>query len=226
MRMRPVLIAAAFVGAVGTAAMAQQVASYDPQQLPTMQGKVAQYSLTPRGDVDGVILDDGTQVHLPPHLGGQMTKVIKPGETITVRGLKALAVPVIQAYSLTSAAGRMIIDTGPPVLPPRPLATDVQWLAVSGLVREPLYGPAGDMNGALLEDGTQVHVPPGQASALSDKLRAGKMLSAQGYGVSSIYGRSLDAQQIGPSPTQLVQVGPPSPPCQPSAAPLGSPPPR
>jgi hypothetical protein len=222
MRIRPFLITAALVGVVGTAAIAQQVASYDPQKLPTMLAKVTQYSLTPRGDVDGVILEDGTQVHLPPHLGGQIVQAIKPGDTITVRGLKAQALPVMQGYSLTISSGKVITDSGPPIFPPQPLATASHWLSVEGHVREPLYGPAGDLNGALLDDGTQIHIPPGQATTLSDDLQAGKMLVAQGYGVSGAYGRSLDALQFGPSPTQLVQVGPPGPP-PPQAAPPGPP---
>jgi hypothetical protein len=68
------------------------------------------------------------------------------------------------------------------------------------------------MNGALLENGTQVHLPPNQAWSLGNDLAAGQTLIAQGYGASGPYGRSLDAQQIGPSATQLVQVGPPGPP--------------
>jgi hypothetical protein len=83
-----------------------------------------------------------------------------------------------------------------------------QWLSVQGRVREPLYGPRGDINGALLDDGTQIHLPPDQASSLGQDLQAGRMLIAQGYGVAGAYGRSVDAQQIGENATQLVQVGP------------------
>src|ERR1700754_4937603 len=75
--------------AMGTAAHAQPLAAYDPEQLPATEGRVAQYSLTPRGDVDGVILDDGTQIHLPPHLGSPIVQTIKPGDTITIRRLTA-----------------------------------------------------------------------------------------------------------------------------------------
>jgi hypothetical protein len=225
MRMRLILIAAVLLGTVGTAVIAQQVATYDPQQLPTTQAKVTQYSLTPRGDVDGVILDDGTQVHLSPHLGGQIVQTIKPGDTITIRGLKAQAIPVIQAYSLTSAAGQTIVDSSPALFPPQPAVAAFQWLTVNGRVREPLYGPAGDLNGALLDDGTQIHIPPGQATALSDTLQAGKVVTAQGYGVSGVYGRSLDAQRIGPGPAQLLQVGTPGSPPPPPPGPLGVAPP-
>src|ERR1700722_7435667 len=212
MRIRDVLLAATLLVTTATAPLAQPVATYDPQQLPATQGRVAQYSLTPRGDVDGVILQDGTQVHLPPHLGAQLVQLVKPGDSITVRGLKAQGLPLIQAISVTNdASGQSVADTGPPAMPPPPLAMGFQWLQVQGRVREPLYGPRGDMNGALLDDGTQVHLPPDQAWPLSGELQAGGTLDAQGYGVTGAYGKSLDAQQIGNSATELVQVGPPGP---------------
>lgn len=224
MRTRTVLLAATLVaGGIGTAP-AQNAATYDPDQLPVIQGKVAQYSLTPRGDVDGVILDDGTQVHLPPHLGGQLVQAVKPGEAISIRGLKAQALPLIQALSVTGASGRSVVDAGPPTFPPAPLVTAFQWLQVQGRVREPLYGPRGDMNGALLDDGTQVHLPPDQAMYLGNDLAAGQTLVAQGYGAAGPYGKSLDAQQIGQTPTQLVEVGPPGPPGGPRGR-KGRPPP-
>ena len=45
---------------------------WDPSQLPETKGTVKQYTLTPRGDVDGLILNDGTEVKLPPHLSSQV----------------------------------------------------------------------------------------------------------------------------------------------------------
>ncbi len=91
MRTRHILLAATLLaGGVG-AAVAQNAATYDPSQLPAIQGKVAEYSLTPRGDVDGLILADGTEVHMPPHLGTQLVYAVKPGDAVTIRGLKARA---------------------------------------------------------------------------------------------------------------------------------------
>jgi hypothetical protein len=170
------LAAALLAGGVG-AAVAQNAATYDPNQLPAIQGKVAEYSLTPRGDVDGVILEDGTQVHLPPHLGAQLVQAVKPGDTVTIHGLKAQAIPVIQALSLGGdRSGQTVVDAEPPAVPPQPLATSPQWMTVQGRVREPLYGLRGDMNGALLEDGTQVHLPPDQAQAFGQDLQAGRTI--------------------------------------------------
>jgi hypothetical protein len=40
-----------------------QAPFYDPQQLPGFRGQVQQLTLTPRGDIDGLILSDGTEVN-------------------------------------------------------------------------------------------------------------------------------------------------------------------
>ena len=101
MRPKQILLALLLLAAgSGAPALGQGVAGYDPEQFPAIQGKVAQYSLTPRGDVDGLILNDGTEVHLPPHLGAQLVFAVKPGDQVTVRGLKARAVPMIDAMSV------------------------------------------------------------------------------------------------------------------------------
>ena len=209
MRKRQIILAAALLAATGTAVLAQAVATFDPAQLPAITGQVSQYSLTPRGDVDGVILQDGTQVHMPPHLGSQLVQAVRPGDQVTIHGLKAQALPLIQALSIRGeSTGQTVVDAGPPPAPPSPAGVP-QWMQVQGKVREPLYGPRGDMNGALLEDGTQVHLPPDQAQRLTQDLQPGQMLVAQGYGLAGSYGRSIEAQQIGETTAQLVQVGPP-----------------
>ena len=213
MRTRLVKLAAMLLaGGVG-AAFAQSAATYNPNQLPAIKGQVAQFSLTPRGDVDGVILQDGTQVHLPPHLGGQIVQVVKPGVAVTARGLKPQALPLIQALAITNdSSGQAVVDNGPPTVPPQPLATAYQWLQVQGRIREPLYGPRGEMNGALLDNGSQVHLPPDRAMTMAASFAPGQTLAAQGYGVAGPYGKSIDAQQVGLNSTQMVQVGPPGPP--------------
>src|SRR5882672_7552097 len=102
---------------------------YDFQQLPATKGTVSRYTLTPRGDVDGLILADGTEVHFPPHLSTQLVYAIKPGDAVTVRGLKALSSPLIAAIAITNdATGYTVVDGGPGAGPgpgPRPPSTTV-----------------------------------------------------------------------------------------------------
>ena len=46
---------------------------WDATQLPETKGAVKQYTLTPRGDVDGLILTDGIEIKLPPHSAAFLT---------------------------------------------------------------------------------------------------------------------------------------------------------
>jgi hypothetical protein len=90
-----------------------QAPFYDPQQLPAYRGQVQQLTLTPRGDIDGLILSDGTEVKTPPHLSTQLAYSLKPGDTVTVHGLRAAALPLVQAVSITDeASGQTVIDNG------------------------------------------------------------------------------------------------------------------
>jgi hypothetical protein len=77
---------------------------YTIQQLPELKGTVARYTLTPRGDVDGLLLGDGTEVHFPPHMSAQLVYAVKPGDAVTVRGLKAYGIPLIDATAISNDA--------------------------------------------------------------------------------------------------------------------------
>jgi hypothetical protein len=204
------LIAAVLLmaGSIATA-LGQGVGGADPDQFPAIHGRVTQYNLTPRGEVDGLILDDTTQIHTPPHLGAQLVFAIKPGDQITVRGLKARDIALIEAVSVTNDASRVtIVDTGPP----DPRGTG-QVLQANGHVKAQLHGPRGDLNGVLLEDGTIIHLPPDEADRLAGQLAVGQPLYVSGYGVASPLGKVIEARQIGPNASQLaeVQAGPPGP---------------
>ena len=47
----------------------------------------------------GLILNDGTEVTLPLHLTNQIVFAVRPGDAVTIRGLKARALPLIEAAS-------------------------------------------------------------------------------------------------------------------------------
>ncbi len=183
-------------------------ATYDPAQLPQVQGKVAQYSLTPRGDVDGVILQDGTQVHFSPHLSTALVYAVRPGDSVTVHGLKAKALPIVMAMSITNdATHQTVADTGPR----GPRMAMGAATEVTGQVKSPLYGPRGEVNGVLLADGTEVRLPPPDASRLGDALAAGKTVVVRGTAIDSPLGKVMLAQAIGPDANSLTQIAMPRP---------------
>lgn len=228
---RLALLGASLLAGGTGVALAQVTATYDPQQLPAFHGKVTQYDLTPRGDVDGVILDDGTEVHLPPHLGTQVVAAVKPGDMVTIHGLKARELKLIQAMSLgNDASGATVVDNGPgdrgpphhgehgPDRGPGPgPGPGPGWgrreggapMQVQGAIKMQLHGPRGELNGVLLADGTMVHMPPPEAARVASQLAPGQTVFVRGEGVSNVLGKSIDARAIGPSADQLTPLGGP-----------------
>lgn len=232
------------LGALSAAALAQSVPPpavnaasqaplYDPQQLPVKRGKVQQFTVTPRGEIDGLILTDGTEVKTAPHLSTQLAYAIKPGDSITIHGLHAAALPLVQAVSITNdATGRMVIDNGPPgpargPLPPAPPPGVVApggppapgLTTVQGRVRMALHGPQGEVNGVLLEDGTLVRLPPPEAERFAPLLQPGQTIAAAGAATVTALGRVLETEQIGASREALSPVEMPPPPPGPGPRP-------
>jgi len=211
MKTRHMLLTAALLAGSAGAAVGQNAAAYDPAQLPAIQGKVAEYSLTPRGDVDGLILADGTEVHLPPHLGTQLVYAVKPGDAVTIRGLRARAIPMVQAVSVSNdATGATVTDggTGGPAGP----RNAQQALSATGRVKVLLHGPEGEVNGALLEDGTIVRLPPREAERLAAVMAPGAIVTVEGDGFAGTLGRVIEARSIGPDAAHLTEIaGPPLP---------------
>jgi hypothetical protein len=83
---------------------------------------------------------------------------------------------------------------------------------VQGRIRMPLHGPRGDVNGALLEDGTILRLPPPEAERFTALLQASQTVVAEGVQLTNPIGRVLEVRQIGSSRDQLNPVqAPPGP---------------
>jgi hypothetical protein len=198
---------------------------YDPGQLPAFKGSVEQFTLTPRGDIDGFILADGTEVKTPPHLSTEIAATLRKGDAVTIHGLKAAAMPLIQATAVTNnSSGQTVVDNGPPPKGPKgrhgPHRGPGQ-ATVQGRVRTTLHGPRGDVNGALLEDDTVLRLPPPEAARFAALLAPGQSVTVQGREAGSVLGRVIEATAIGQSSARLSKVKAPPPP-----PPPGGPEPR
>jgi hypothetical protein len=207
--------------------------AYDLQQLPETRGTVQRFTLTPRGDLDGFVLADGTNVHFPPHLSTQLAAAVRPGDVVSVRGYRSPSAPLVVAAAVTdSATTQTVVDQGPPPPgfgpppppPPGVPAPGAQQISLNGRVQTPLYGPRGDLNGAILDDGTIIRMSPPTADQSASLLAPGHTITVQGWGLSTAYGRVVDVQAIGPTSTQMTTVAP-FPPAG-AAWPPGPPPPR
>lgn len=186
--------------------------AYDPQQLPETRGTVQRFTLTPRGELDGFLLTDGTEVHLPPHLSDQLAAAVRPGNPVSVRGYRSPVAPLIVATTVTdTSTNQTVVDEGPPPpgfrpppLPPGVPSPGAQQTSFNGRVQASLYGPAGDINGAVLYDGTIVRMPRRQAYQFASLLAPGQTVIVQGWALNTSYGRVVDAQAIGPAGAQMT----------------------
>lgn len=211
----------------GAAARAQGPVEplYDPNQLPAFQGRLQLFTFTPRGDIDGFVLADGIEVKTPPHLTAALSAAVKPGDRVTVHGLKAASLPLIQALSVgNDSTGAIVVDTGPQpgrmasMLP----AKETPIVSVAGRVRMLLHGPRGDVNGALLDDGLVLDLPPPEAERYAALLAPGRTIAGQGRRHDLPAGSFVELTALGPQGGALQPVtGPPRPPADPAERPPG-----
>ncbi len=137
-----------------------------------LSGTVAQYTLTPKGDVDGFVLTDGVQVHVAPHLAAALVYTARPGDPVAVQGSRNGPGRVVEAAEIRNrSSGVLFVNAGPEHGSNPPQSETLQ-----GKVRFVLHGPKGDANGAILEDGTVLHLPP----HLARDLAPGQPVTVQG----------------------------------------------
>jgi len=177
---------------------------------------------------------------------------------VTIHGLKARALPMIQAMSVTNdASGMTVADTGPAEHGPGmgrgpggehgPMMRMERMFGFGGesrdgkpgphgpgfdqemhgkggrgmggpdgtamedasTVKMQLHGPRGDLNGALLADGTIVRLPPPAAARVAGQLIAGQALFVRGFGFASPLGKVIDARGLGADAGHVTEVGGP-----------------
>jgi hypothetical protein len=170
----------------------------DPACLPVTRGIVTRFLLNPHGELDGLVLRGDRQVHFPPHMSAWVTKHIKEGDAIRIRGVKPRGVEMIAAVELTAKDGATLADPGPNhAAAGHHKAEPVQrQMEVSGNVVMPLYGPKGELRGALLDDGTSLRVPPHAGDALVEYLTPGASVRAWGMGIKKRFGRVVHVDAI------------------------------
>jgi hypothetical protein len=185
----------------------------DHDFLPDIGGTVERFIINHHGEADGLVLeyerDRFVLVHLPPHLGPEITSAIKPGDAVRVRGIRPRGADMISAVAITASDGRVILDGGPDgenePEAKRHRAKTARF-EVAGVVRMSLFGPKGELRGALLENGDIIRVGPREAVRIAALLRPGSAVAARGESLESAHGRVVAAVEIGLDPTRLRPV--------------------
>ena len=189
-------------------------AERDGRPQETVRGTVRQLLLTPRGEVDGLLLGDGTQVHFPPHLSTQIAYLARPGERVAVTGRRVPPSGLIEARDLKAeASGLAVTDNEAPRQRSsiESMNKDDMILALQGRpnpapaplrakVESRLFGPNGEVNGLLLEGGAILRVPPHLEASSLAAIQPGQTIAVRGREVVTPMGKVIAATQIEPAP--------------------------
>ncbi|CAE6845256.1 hypothetical protein [Paraburkholderia nemoris] len=189
----------------------------DAGDITTAQGTVARFLTNPDGDVDGLLTSDGVLVHVPPHMGPQLTSMVRPGDNVQVSGRRN-AGGALAAQRITDTRSGQQLENQPPLPGTQPLPLELRGaalsrLSVEGQVAHVTTAPRGEPDGVILADGTVIRLTPPIAQQFPTLVRTGAKVSAQGYGTRTQYGTALQATAFG-SPgnlTRLYDRAPPTP---------------
>lgn len=180
----------------------------DPDSLPEVAGTLKRFVMNPHGEVDGFVMKDKQAVmlvHTPPHMEGELTRHLSPGDKVRVRGVRPRGANLLAAVAVITASGREIVDEGPDHDRKHPKVKH-EPMSVQDSVELSLFGPKGELRGALLSDGTVLRVGPKEAEHFAALLAPGARLAARGDGLQTRHGRVIHAQAIGPDSQRLKPV--------------------
>jgi hypothetical protein len=173
------------------------------QATPSVTGTVQQYLLNPHGEVDGLLLSDGTVVRFPPHMGIALASSVKAGDAVTVAGFLGLTTPqgrAIKALTITNTkTGQTLVDQPPPTrpLPPDLRGLTLTTLTVNGTITRFLVNPHGDIDGLILSGGEQVKFPSHQGAFIVMALgRTEGVVTVTGYGTKNAFGTVVEGYSL------------------------------
>lgn len=191
----------------------------DPEHLPKTEGTVDRFLINPHGEIDGILLAGGLEVHVSPHLSAGIRGAVQPGALIAVYGVRPRHAEMIAAVAIDAGPGKRIVDNGPPKKdgehgkeghdgPKHGAKAQHAAMEAEGMVQRSLHGPKGEVRGALLEDGRIIRVPPHEAKECEPLLKPGARLAIRGAGLRVDGVTVIDARELGASMTSLKPMKP------------------
>ncbi|MFM0395801.1 hypothetical protein [Paraburkholderia phytofirmans] len=180
------------------------------QQQPVVAtGTVSRFVINPEGDVDGLLLGDGSLVHFPPHMSSQLVSVVHAGDPVQIAGFRGGAGNVTAQQITNQRTSQQVVDQPPPVnamhLPPALRGAGLVKLSVKGTVARVTTAPRGEPDGVMLSNGTVIKMPPPQAQQFANLMRPDAVVAASGYGTRNQFGEALQATAFG-TPGNVTQL--------------------
>lgn len=172
------------------------------------RGRIERFTITPQGEIDGFLFADGQQVYSLNDLSREFGATLHPGDAVIVKGYRSPAAPVIVALEVRDMSDRTLVapiggeaPTGhatprtahAPETPPQTRATTLK-----EKVTATLYGPVGDVIGAILQNGEMLRLAPQTTNRAEILLTPGQRIEAQGRTLSTPYGSVIITQNVSP----------------------------
>jgi hypothetical protein len=171
------------------------------EKPPVADGIVDRYLLNPRGDINGLLLQDGSQMHITIRAAQDLTKTIQPGDHVRVHGRRvsdSLLIKPDVIINVTDGKSYTVPYRLDLPMPPREERPTVNEMKAAGTIEVLLYDPLKEVvNGALLSDGTQFRLPPDIGEHFHTSLRKHMDVEVRGYGIATPHGAALEAIAIG-----------------------------
>lgn len=190
------------------------------QTTRQVTGRVAGYTTAGRGEMDGVILEDGTRVHFPPRLGAMVLPLLDRGQPVRIVGTveNRAAGKILEATAITSVnSGKTVyVAAVPPPTPEKVSAPDrsksaqpaepttltgADLRASEGRVKGYSAAPGGAMDGVVLDNGTRIHFPPHAGEAVLPLVKQGQTIRVIGWNLAGPEGAVIEATKIIATPS-------------------------
>lgn len=180
----------------------------------TVHGVVKKVLMNPQGELDGLLLEDGTEVQFPPHMSDALAATAKSGDSVSAE-VEDKESGDLKAVSITNlGTNKTIVDQGPnpdEVRPPKHLgAMNLKAYSDEGKIESLLHGKNGEVNGVILSSGGLVRFPKPVADRFANLFQVGNSIAANGYGTQNKYGKCIEATAVGPmgqTPQPLYNLG-------------------
>lgn len=146
------------------------------------RGVVRRFRTNRHQDIDGLLLDDGTDVRFPPHVGHQIETCISIGDTITIDGetkTKPRGEVVFEARRIQWLDQTIEIHPPGPDQAKTTQHTD-QAMNAHGKLVQFHWNRHGELDGFRLDDETEVKFPPHLAHSLEASINVGATVLVQG----------------------------------------------
>jgi hypothetical protein len=181
-------LAVPIVGALSSAEAKPRPPEPPPDaEFMTLRGTVKEFTTAPKGEVDGLVLTDGKWIHWPPHLQDRFKDLAAKGDRVRATGwweTGRRSETKLEVSTLTNLATNKTAENpdrpAPAAAAPSAGPRGGETETARGKVKDFTTAPKGEVDGAMLDDGTWLHWPPHMQDRFSAILERGDPVRATG----------------------------------------------